>query len=105
MYLDAMKTYNTSHYAYSNSDILYSSNLIDTLLGCAYNLSYILNGTYSNDSFLYGKSVYAQQPTLIIGQRTNVQNVTKTEGSTWAAISSVAKIEGSYSLWMLLIIL
>ena len=94
MYLDAMKIYNTSYYAYSNSDILYSSNLIDTLLGCAYNLSYILNGTYSNDSFLYGKSVYAQQTTLIIGQRTNVQNVTKTEGSTWAAISSVAKNRG-----------
>ena len=94
MYLDAMKAYNTLYYAYSNSDILYSSNLVDTLLGCAYNLSNILNVTYLNDSFLYGKSVYAQQPTLIIGQRTNVQNVTKTEGSTWAAISSVAKNRG-----------
>ena len=94
MYLDAMKTYDTSYYAYSNSDILYSSNLVDTLLGCAYNLSYFSNITYSNDSFLYGKSVYAQQPTLIIGQRTNVHNVTKTEGSTWAAISSVAKNRG-----------
>ena len=94
MYLDAMKVYNTTYYAYSNSDILYSNNLVDTLIGCAYNLSYFSNITYSNGSFLYGKSVYAQQPTLIIGQRTNVQNVTKTEGSTWAAITSVARNRG-----------
>ena len=94
MYLDAMKVYNTTYYAYSNSDILYSNNLVDTLIGCAYNLSYFLNMTYLNGSFLYGKSGYAQQPTLIIGQRTNVQNVTKTEGSTWAAITSVARNRG-----------
>ena len=94
MYLDAMKAYNTSYYAYSNSDILYSSNLVDTLLGCAYNLSYFLNVTFSNDSFVYGKSVYAKQPTLIIGQRTNVQNVTRNESSTWAAITSVGRNRG-----------
>ena len=94
MYLDAMKAYNTSYYAYSNSDILYSSNLVDTLLGCAYNLSNILNVTYSIDSFLYGKSVYAKQPTLIIGQRTNVQNVTRNEISTWDAITSVGRNRG-----------
>ena len=70
MYLDAMKAYKTTYYAYSNSDMLYSDNLVDTLIGCAYNLSYFLNVTYSDDSFLYGKSVYARQPTLIIGQRT-----------------------------------
>ena len=94
MYLDAMKAYNTTYYAYSNSDILYSNNLVDTLIGCAYTLSYFLNITYLNGSFLYGKSVYAQQPTLIIDQRTNVQNVNKTEGSTWAAITSVARNRG-----------
>ena len=94
MYLDAMKAYKTTYYAYSNSDMLYSSNLVDTLIGCAYNLSYFLNVTYSDNSFLYGKSVYAQQPTLIIGQRTNVQNVTRDESSTWAAITSVARDRG-----------
>ena len=94
MYLDAMKVYNTTYYAYINSDILYSNNLVDTLIECAYTLSYFLNITTLNGSFLYGKSVYAQQPTLIIGQRTNVQNVTKTEGSTWAAITSVARNRG-----------
>ena len=94
MYLDAMKAYKTTYYAYSNSDMLYSDNLVDTLIGCAYNLSHFLDVTYSDASFLYGKSVYAQQPTLIIGQRTNVQNVTGDESSTWAAITSVARDRG-----------
>ena len=94
IYLDAMKAYMTTYYAYSNSDILYSGNLVDTLIGCTYNLSYFLNVTCSTDSLLYGKSVYAQQPTLIIGQRTNVQNVTNDKSSTWAAITSVARDRG-----------
>ena len=94
MYLEAMKAYNTTYYAYSNSDILYSGTLVDTLIGCAYNLSYFLNVTHSGDSFLYGKSVYAQEPTLIVGQRTNVQNVTNNESLTWAAITSVVREKG-----------
>ena len=94
MYLDAMKAYNTTYYAYSNSDILYSGTLVDTLIGCAYNFSYFLNVTYSVDSFLYGKSVYAHEPTLIVGQRTNVQNVTNNESSTWQAITSVVRERG-----------
>ena len=93
MYLDAMREYNTTYYAYSNSDILYTSTLVDTLIGSAYNLSY-LNSTYSDDAFVYGKSVFTQQPTLIVGQRTNVPSVTAVEGSTWEGITSVAKDRG-----------
>ena len=94
MYLDAMREYNTTYYAYSNSDILYTDTLVDTLIGSAYNLSY-LNSTYSDDAFVNGKSVYTQQPTLIVGQRTNVPSVTTVEGSTWEGITSVAKDRGA----------
>ena len=91
MFIDAMNTYRSTFYAYSNSDILYSWNLVDTLIGCAYNLSDFSNVSYSAESFKYEKTVYVQQPTLIVGRRTNVQNVTKEESSTWTEITSVAK--------------
>ena len=91
MYIDAMKKYKSTYYAYSNSDILFTGNLVDTLIGCAYNLSDTMNASGSLDSLVYEKSMYAQQPIMIIGQRTNVENVTKSESSTWTSLTSVAK--------------
>ena len=39
MYEDVMSAYNTTFYAYSNSDILYTDTLIDTLIAIGYNRS------------------------------------------------------------------
>ena len=91
MYIDAMKTYKSTFYAYSNSDILFTGALVDTLIGCAYNLSDSMDARYSLYALEYEMSLYAQQPTMIVGQRTNVVNVTKSESSTWTGITSVAK--------------
>ena len=95
MYEDVMTAYNTTFYAYSNSDILYTDTLIDTLVSYA----------YSNDGFLYTdsltdtpvpliKSNVLQKPVMIIGRRTNVENVTGQEGSTWKEITLVARERG-----------
>ena len=91
MYIDAMKTYKSTFYAYSNGDILFTGALVDTLIGCAYNLSDSMDARYLLDALEYEMSLYAQQSTMIVGQRTNVANVTKSESSTWTRITSVAK--------------
>ena len=91
MYIDAMKKYKSTYYAYSNSDILFTGALVDTLIGCAYNLRDSMNASGSLDSLVYEKSMYTQQPIMIIGQRTNVENITKSESSTWTRLTSVAK--------------
>lgn len=77
MYRDVMERYNTSFYAFSNGDILFTERLLETLI-------IILNTGSLNLS----------EPTLIVGQRTNVENVTLEEGSTWENIAAVAKNRG-----------
>ena len=75
MYHDVMAAYNTTFYAYSNGDILFTENLIDTLVS-------LIN------------SLDLQKPALIIGKRTNVNNVTEVEGSNWGNLTSIAKSRG-----------
>ena len=60
MYKDVMSTYITTFYAYSNSDILYTGTLIETLAS------------------LINSSLDLEKPTLIIGKRTNVEFLTET---------------------------
>lgn len=76
MYRDVMKNYNTTFYAYSNGDILFTDTVINTLLS------------------LRNSSVELNKPVIIVGQRTNVDNVTELEGSTWRNITTIAKERG-----------
>lgn len=76
MYRDVMENYNTTFYAYSNGDILYTETLLDTLLQ-------LRNSTIDLD-----------KPAIIVGQRSNVDNVTKSEGSSWSNITKIAKERG-----------
>ena len=97
MYEDVMTAYNTTFYAYSNSDILYTDTLIDTLASYAYKLDSKQRTKPSVDTSIHVpllKSREIQKPVLIIGKRTNVESVTENEGSTWKEITSVAKRRG-----------
>lgn len=73
MYLDAMANFKSTFYAYCNGDILFTENLIETLLS-------ILN---FNIDF--------KVPMLLVGQRTNVQNVTEDEASSFDKITKASK--------------
>lgn len=76
MYRDVMAKYNSTFYAYSNGDILYTETLVNTLLQ------------------LKNSSVDLSKPVIMVGQRTNVENVTEIEGSSWGNISQVAAGRG-----------
>ena len=76
MYHDIMSVYNTTFYAYSNSDILYTDTLIETLAS------------------LINSSLDLEKPTLIVGKRTNVKFLTEHEGSSWENLTAVSKTRG-----------
>ena len=77
MYQDVMEAFNTTFYAYSNGDILYTESLVDTLVG------------------LVNSQISLQAPVLLVGKRTNVVNVTESEGSTFENLTAIAKGRGS----------
>ena len=79
MYKKVMEIYNTTFYAYSNSDILFTDTLIHTLLS------------------LKNSSIHLEGTVMIVGKRTNVQYVTEIEGSSWTSLTSVAKTRGNLS--------
>ncbi|KAK3085732.1 hypothetical protein FSP39_007925 [Pinctada imbricata] len=82
MFSDVKKIVKSKFYSYSNSDILFTGNLIHTLFTIM---------TYNFTS----KDVI-----LIIGQRTNIFNVTKQEASAWETIRTVAQSRGKiYLSW------
>ena len=76
MYLDVMENFNTTFYAYSNGDILYTDSLIKTLVA------------------LVNSAIDVNQPMMLVGKRTNVENVTESEGSSWKNLTTVAKSRG-----------
>ncbi|XP_052807398.1 uncharacterized protein LOC128236529 [Mya arenaria] len=83
MYRDVMEKYNTTFYAYTNADILFTDTLLDSLVQIITNISLDLT-----------------QPALIVGKRTNVKNLTSDEGSTWYNITKTAKDRGTlYTIW------
>jgi len=73
MYLDAMANFKSTFYAYCNGDILFTENLIETLVS-------ILN---FNIDF--------KIPMLLVGQRTNVQDVTEDDASSFDKITKASK--------------
>ncbi|OWF55609.1 uncharacterized protein LOC110458058 isoform X2 [Mizuhopecten yessoensis] len=83
MYRDVMEKYVSPFYAYSNGDILYSHTLIDTLKAVM-NSSYLLN----------------DKPIMIVGRRTNVQNVTSEEAISGKIVNKTANIRGKlFTVW------
>lgn len=76
MYIDVMDRYNTTFYAYANGDILFTERLIDTLIS------------------ILGTSENFTNPALIVGQRTNVKNLTLQEGRSWKSIREIASARG-----------
>ena len=77
MYRDVMRRYNSTFYAYSNSDILFTDTLTDTLL-----------------QIMFNTTIDLSKPTLVVGQRTNVDSVTLTEAGNWYNITVTAKTRG-----------
>lgn len=76
MYHDVMAAFNTTFYAYSNGDILYTMSLIETLVS------------------LINSSVDLEKPVMLVGKRTNVNNVSESEGSYWDNLTAIAKSRG-----------
>ncbi|XP_052232705.1 uncharacterized protein LOC127845678 isoform X3 [Dreissena polymorpha] len=77
MFRDAMNHFKTSLYAFSNSDILYTDTLIRTLA-----------------QMINSKTIYFSRPVLIVGCRTNVENVTLEEGLHWENITRISQSRG-----------
>ncbi|XP_050398424.1 uncharacterized protein LOC126816198 [Patella vulgata] len=74
MYIQIKHKYRSRFYAYVNSDILFDDGLIKTI-------------TAVNSA----PSLPKNEPLLIIGQRTNVLNVTLAESSTFQKLHSISK--------------
>ncbi|KAH3721563.1 hypothetical protein DPMN_064811 [Dreissena polymorpha] len=77
MYRDVMNLFNTSFYAFSNGDILFTKELIHTL-------AQMIKSTTED----------MRKPILIVGRRTNVENVTIDEGIDWQNIKRISKSRG-----------
>lgn len=73
MYLNTMKAYNAHFYGYSNGDLLFTNSLVKTL------------------QTIMKTKLYSERPMLIIGQRTNVRDVTEKQASTYENIIHLAK--------------
>ncbi|OWF56364.1 uncharacterized protein LOC110448150 [Mizuhopecten yessoensis] len=83
MYTDAMKVSQSQFYAYANGDILFTSTLIKTLTA-------VVNSTViPND-----------KPIMIVGRRTNVQDVSVSEANSLTNVSKAARKRGKlFSAW------
>ncbi|KAH3774837.1 hypothetical protein DPMN_176230 [Dreissena polymorpha] len=77
MYRDVINLFNTSFYAFSNSDILFTQLLVHTLAQIINSITEDIN-----------------KPVLIVGRRTNVNNVALEEGLYWENITRISKSRG-----------
>lgn len=76
MFQNIMSTYNTAFYGYTNSDILFTDTLLETL-------AWIMNSTH-----------VLENPLMIIGKRTNVQPVREKDTTSWKRLYKVATGRG-----------
>ena len=76
MYMAVMKRFNATFYAYANSDILFTDSLLHTLKA------------------FQNSSLSSKTPFLIVGRRTNVENVTSQEVKTWEQIKNTTLLRG-----------
>ena len=97
MYEDVMSAYNTTFYAYSNSDILYTDTLIDTLIAIGYNRSEFKDTKTNKEVPVQIEQSYlTQTKLLIVGRRYNLENVTKNEASSFGQLTSTTHNRGTY---------
>ncbi|XP_033754626.1 uncharacterized protein LOC117337647 [Pecten maximus] len=83
MYKDAMERYNSTFYAFSNGDILYSHSLIDTL-----------------KALLNSSQIPRDKPIMVVGRRTNVQDVTSAEAVSGKSVYKTANKRGKvFTVW------
>lgn len=83
MYQDVKEIYRSPFYAFANGDILFTDSLIKSL-------KKILNST----------KISKDNPLMIVGRRTNVQEVTSQEANTWTNVIKTAKTRGKvYTEW------
>lgn len=78
MYIEAMKTFNSTYYCYANSDILFDGSLTKTLVNLAYTL---------------GKD-FSTRPLFLTGLRWNVVNVSEKETSRRRNIRKLIQVRG-----------
>lgn len=78
LYMDAMKSFNSTLYAFANGDILFTQSLVDSLLAILNDPSLPLD----------------DKPLLVVGQRINVAMVTEQEASTFSNLTRMAKARG-----------
>nr|XP_022304841.1 uncharacterized protein LOC111111937 [Crassostrea virginica] len=82
MYLEAMEQFNSTFYAYANGDILFTDTLLTFLRSVSENET-LLNNTL-----------------LIVGQRTNVKNVSAKEAVNFALLKNASKTRGKlFTTW------
>ena len=93
MFEDVIATYNTTFYEYSNSDILYTNTLIDTLIAIGYRRS---APSIQDDLVQLETLDITQTPVLIVGARFNIENMTEADSATWGQLTSVARNRGEY---------
>ncbi|KAK3085019.1 hypothetical protein FSP39_022943 [Pinctada imbricata] len=77
MFLDAMKEVSSLFYAYSNGDILFTNQLIESL-----------------KAILVSRFVNLSNPVMVVGRRTNVIDITRKEASSWDNITNTANARG-----------
>nr|XP_022310334.1 uncharacterized protein LOC111115783 [Crassostrea virginica] len=82
MYLEAMEQFHSTFYAYANGDILFTDTLLTFLRSVSENET-LLNNTL-----------------LIVGQRTNVKNVSAEEAVNFALLKNASKTRGKlFTTW------
>jgi hypothetical protein len=82
MFLDTISTYNSTFYAYANGDILFTDTLLITLMAT-------LNS-----------NINKSQSLMIIGRRTNVDNVTSTNAENQSTLMETVVSRGSlFTTW------
>lgn len=78
MYIEAMKTFDSTYYCYANSDMLFDGGIIKTLVNLAYTLG----------------NEFLTRPVFLTGLRWNVINVSEKEISRRRNISKLIKERG-----------
>ena len=82
MYLDTIKVFNSTFYAYANGDILFTDTLIITLLT------------------VLTSNLNKSKPLMMVGRRTNMDNVTAFEARDQLTITKAAEVRGTlFSPW------
>lgn len=81
MILNTMNKYNAHFYGFGNGDVFFTTSLVKSL------------------QTILSSNLYSKRPMLVIGQRTNVQNVTEEKASSFERIHELSKKGNIFSPW------